>query len=108
MPRAAVDFVAGQVKVGPELFAGYDFTSRQAANHRGRVRDFRKFAKSTVQDEDGLAVWLSTDMCPMETSRDRLRAALLARVPGTAIDQPSAMLKDELLHGSGQRQRGSD
>ena len=25
-----------------------------------------------------------------------------------AIDQPSAMLKDELLHGSGQRQRGSD
>jgi hypothetical protein len=25
-----------------------------------------------------------------------------------AIDQPSAILKDELLHGSGQRQRGSD
>ena len=25
-----------------------------------------------------------------------------------AIDQPSAMLKDELLPGSGQRQRGSD
>jgi hypothetical protein len=25
-----------------------------------------------------------------------------------AIDQPSAMLKDESLHGSGQRQRGSD
>jgi hypothetical protein len=25
-----------------------------------------------------------------------------------AIDQPSAMLKDELLHGSGQRQRESD
>jgi hypothetical protein len=61
VPRAAVDFVAGQVKVGPELFADYDFTSRQAANHRGQVRDFHKFAKATVQDEDGLAVWLSTD-----------------------------------------------
>jgi hypothetical protein len=88
VPRAAVDFVAGQVKVGPELFAGYDFTSRQAANHRGQVRDFHKFAKATVQDEDGLAVWLSTDMCPIETSRDRLRAALLARCRELRIEPP--------------------
>ena len=43
VPRAAVDFMAGQVKVGAELFADYDFTSRQAANHRGQVRDFHKF-----------------------------------------------------------------
>jgi hypothetical protein len=89
VPRAAVDFVAGQVKVGPELFAGYDFTSRQAANHRGQVRDFYKFAKATVQDEDGLAVWLSTDMCPVETSRDRLRAALLARCRELRIEPPA-------------------
>ena len=89
VPRAAVDFVAGQVKVGPELFAEYGFASRQAANHRGQVRDFHKFAKATVQDEDGLAVWLSTDMCPMETSRDRLRAALLARCRELRIEPPA-------------------
>ncbi len=27
VPRAAVDFMAGQVKVGAELFADYDFTT---------------------------------------------------------------------------------
>lgn len=89
VPRAAVDFMAGQVKVGAELFADYDFTSRQAANHRGQVRDFHKFAKATVQDEDRLAVWLSTDICPTETSRDRLRAALLARCRELQIEPPA-------------------
>jgi Tn3 transposase DDE domain len=42
-----------------------------------------------VQDEDGLAVWLSTDMCPVETSRDRLRAALLARCRELRIEPPA-------------------
>ena len=82
VPRAAVDFMAGQVKVGAGPFADYDFTWRQAANHRGQVRDFRKSAKAT--DEDRLAVWLSTGICPTQTSRDRLRAALLAPLPGAA------------------------
>ena len=91
MPRSAVDFMAGQVKVGAELFADYDFTSRQAANHRGQVRDFHKFAKATVQDEDRLAVWLSTGICPTETSRDRLRAALLARCRELQIEPPAAL-----------------
>jgi TnpA family transposase len=77
------------LKVGAELFADYDFTSRQAANHRGQVRDFHKFAKATVQDEDRLAVWLSTDICPTETSRDRLRAASLARCQELRIEPPA-------------------
>ena len=34
-------------------------------------------------------MWLSTDMCPMETSRDRLRAALLARCRELRIEPPA-------------------
>src|ERR1035437_8109617 len=79
VPRAAVDFMAGQVKVCAELFADYDFTSRQAANHRGQVRDFHKFAKATVQDEDRLAGGVSPAICPAGTSRGRPRAGLAAR-----------------------------
>ncbi|MFC4590239.1 hypothetical protein [Sphaerisporangium corydalis] len=30
-------------------------------------------------DEDKLADWLATKICPVEISRDRLRGALLAR-----------------------------
>lgn len=89
VPRAAVEFVAGQVKVSAELFAGYDFASRQAANHRTQIRDFHKFAKATLEDEDRLAVWLATDICPTETARDRLRAALLARCRELQIEPPT-------------------
>ncbi|MEV0758372.1 hypothetical protein [Streptosporangium sp. NPDC050280] len=35
-------------------------------------------------DEDKLADWLATKICPVEMSRDRLRGALLARLAAGA------------------------
>jgi hypothetical protein len=85
------------VKVGPQLFADYDFTSRQAANHRGQIREFHDFRKATVGDEDKLTVWLAADICPLENSRDRLRSALLVRCRQERIEPPAAGQVERVL-----------
>jgi hypothetical protein len=71
VPKVAVEFMAGQVKVDPALFAGYDFTARQAKNHRAQIREFHGFREPTVGDEDKLVLWLAGEMCPVEMARDR-------------------------------------
>jgi hypothetical protein len=97
VPKAAVDFVAGQVKVDPALFAAYDFASRTAVNHRQQVRDFHGFREVTVGDEGKLIVWLASDICKEETSRDRLRAALLTRCREDKVEPPTPGQIERLL-----------
>ena len=79
VPRAAAEFMAGQAKVDPELFGEYRWSGSTIEYRRAQIRDFHGFRVAAVGDEDKLIVWLAADICPMETSRDRLRAALLAR-----------------------------
>ena len=86
--RAAVEFMAGQVKVDAALFASYDWSGRTIEYHRAQVRKFHGFSEPTVGDEDRLADWLAADICPMEMSRDRLRSALLARCREVRIEPP--------------------
>ncbi len=88
VPRAAVEFMAGQVKVDAALFASYDWSGRTIEYHRAQVRKFHGFSEPTVNDEDRLAHWLAADICPMEMSRDRLRSALLARCREVRIEPP--------------------
>lgn len=97
IPRAAVEFMAGQVKVGAALFAFYDFTSRTAVNHRKQIREYHKFEEPTVEDEDKLVVWLASDICPTEISRDRLRTALLTRCRAVQIEPPTPGRIERLL-----------
>jgi hypothetical protein len=79
VPRAAAEFMAGQAKVDPELFGEYRWSGSTIEYRRAQVRDSHGFRVAAVGDEDKLIVWLAAGICPMETSRDRLRAALLAR-----------------------------
>jgi hypothetical protein len=79
VPRAAAEFLAGQAKVDPELFGEYRWSGSTSEYRRAQIRDFRGLRVAAVGDEDKLIVWLAAGICPMEMSRDRLRAALLAR-----------------------------
>ena len=47
IPSAAVEFVAAQVKVAPDEFAGYDWAGRSIKNHRGQIRDALGFREAT-------------------------------------------------------------
>lgn len=92
IPKAAVDYVAQQVKVDPEAFSRYDWSGRSIKGHRAQIRAELGFHESTVGDEDKLAVWLAEEVCPTELREDRLREALLARCRAERIEPPGSRL----------------
>jgi hypothetical protein len=88
VPRAAVDYLAGQVKVDPGLFAGYSWTGRTVEYHRAQVRRALGFREAARADEEKLAFWLAGEVAPVEQSDERLREALLARCRAERIEPP--------------------
>lgn len=89
VPTAAVEYVAQQVKVPAEAWADYDWQSKAIQRHRGEIRAAYGFRANTEEDQDRLAAWLATELCPVELSRDRLVAAVVARCRNDHIE-PSA------------------
>ncbi|WP_327092508.1 DUF4158 domain-containing protein [Nonomuraea sp. NBC_01738] len=89
VPKAAVDYMAGQVKVDAALFAEYRWSGSTIEYHRAQIRRFHGFRETTVADEDKLTFWLADKICPVETSRERLRAALLARCREDRTEPPT-------------------
>jgi hypothetical protein len=79
VPRAAVDYVAGQVKVDPALWGAYDWSGRSIERHRAQIREELGFREATREDEEGLIEWLAAEICPVVLNDDGVRAALLAR-----------------------------
>jgi Domain of unknown function (DUF4158) len=88
VPRAAVDYVAEQVKVDPGLFAEYAWSGRTIEYHRAQIREALDFRESTRDDEERLVSWLADEVCPIELSEDRLREAVLARCRADRIEPP--------------------
>lgn len=84
-----MDYVAGQVKVDAALFAEYRWSGSTIEYHRAQIRRFHGFREPTVADEDKLTFWLADKICPVETSRERLRAALLARCREERTEPPT-------------------
>ena len=68
-PPAAVADLAEQLKLGPALFTGSDWTGRTITHHREQVRAAFGFRAFTRGDEDTLAGWLAEAVCPSETMR---------------------------------------
>ena len=97
VPRAAVEYVAGQVKVDPSEFTGYDGSGRTIARHRAQIRKALGFRECTVGDEDKLAGWLAEEVCPFELGEERLREALLARCRAERLEPPGPSRIDRVL-----------
>lgn len=89
VPKAAVDYVASQVKVAPDAFGAYQWSGRTIEYHRAQVRKALGFRESTAGDEDKLAAWLAEAVCPVELSDERLREALVARCRAERIEPPA-------------------
>ena len=97
VPRAAIDYVAQQVKVPPERFADYDWSGRAIKYHRAQIRKALGFREATVGDEDKLAAWLAEEVCPVELSDERLREALVARCRVERIEPPAPSRLERVL-----------
>jgi Domain of unknown function (DUF4158) len=78
------------VKVDPALFAKYSWAGRTIRYHRAQIRKVYGTRPPTEDDEDRWAQWLAEDICPTETSRDRLAAALRRRCRSEKVEPPTA------------------
>jgi hypothetical protein len=88
VPKAAIDYVAEQLKVDPRLFAEYDWSGRSIKGHRAQVRATLGFREPTLEDEERLAAWLADEVCPVELDDERLREAILARCRADRVEPP--------------------
>ncbi|WP_376776034.1 DUF4158 domain-containing protein [Nonomuraea jabiensis] len=75
IPRPAVEFMAGQVKVDAALFAAYDWSGRTIEYHRAQIRKFHHFRESTVSSRrrrpGSNACWARPRRCASGTSPPR-------------------------------------
>ena len=101
IPRAALEYVAAQVKVPADALAEYQWSRRTVEYHRAQVRKALGFREATVGDEDKLAAWLAEEVCPVELGEDRLREALLARCRAERVEPPAAGRVERVLGAAG-------
>jgi Domain of unknown function (DUF4158) len=88
VPRAAVDYVVGQVKVDPALWGGYGWSVGRWV----QIREESGFREATRDDEDSLIEWLAAEICPVVLNDDDgVRAALLARCRKLSIEPPGRL-----------------
>ncbi|MEV5576895.1 Tn3 family transposase [Spirillospora sp. NPDC052269] len=101
VPKAAVDYLAGQVKVEAELFAEYRWAGSTIEYHRKQIREALGFRESTRADEDELVDWLAEKVCPEVLTDEALRGRLLVRCRTRKIEPPGRI---ERILGSARRQ----
>ncbi|MGH8917991.1 MAG: DUF4158 domain-containing protein [Actinomycetes bacterium] len=89
VPERAVAYLAEQVKVDAALFAKYNLSSRSAIYHRVQVREELGFRECSEADQAELAGWLSREVCPTQSGRERLRDAVIARCRAERLEPPT-------------------
>jgi hypothetical protein len=103
VPQAAVAYLGSLVKVEPALFARYSWRGRTIEYHRAQIRRAHGTRPPTEADEDRWAQWLAEEMCPTETNRDRLAAALRRRCRSEKVEPPTTGQAERVV-ASGCRQ----
>ena len=89
IPAAAVEYVASLVKVKAGLFAKYSWRGRTIEYHRAQIRRAYGTRPPSEADEERWAQWLANEMCPTETSRDRLGEAVRQRCRSEKVEPPA-------------------
>jgi hypothetical protein len=107
VPQAAVAYLGSLVKVEPALFAKYSWRGRTIEYHRAQIRRAYGTRLPTEDDEDRWAQWLAGEICPTETNRDRLAAALRRRCRSEKVEPPSTGQVERVV-ASGCRQFDDD
>lgn len=97
IPQAAVEYVASQVKVEPDMLGRYKFSGRTFEYHRSQIRNALDFREATVADEDDLSRWLAEEVCMLELREERLREAVPARCRAERIEPPSLSRIERIL-----------
>ncbi|MEM8860876.1 MAG: Tn3 family transposase [Chloroflexota bacterium] len=64
VPKAAIEFVARQLKLKPDCLNQYQFNGRVASRHRGIIRPLLGFREATLEDNQIIIDWLVRHTLP--------------------------------------------
>lgn len=81
-------YVAEQVKVDATTLVAYRWSGRTIEYHRAQIRDAFGFREFTRADENRLADWLASEVCPVELRDEQLREALVVRCRAERLEPP--------------------
>ncbi|MFD8990357.1 DUF4158 domain-containing protein [Streptomyces goshikiensis] len=65
-----------------------DWQGDRLKRHRKEIREAYGFRANTEEDQERLAEWLAAELCPVELSRERLAAAVVAQCRNDRIEPP--------------------
>jgi len=102
IPAEAADFVAKQVGIEFQDWAGYDWSSRSTKRHRRQIRDRFGFRAWTDDDVDGLVDWLIDRTSQTGADRDKLTALAHVYCREQSLEPPTPTQLDRYV-GSGLR-----
>jgi TnpA family transposase len=100
IPTAALDYLAGQLGISPEVFSGYDLASRNAKRDRVQIRERLGFRQVTVDDARELTDWLRSEILPVDHQVEHLREAALDWCRGRRIEPPTPARMERIVRSA--------
>ncbi|MCA9918873.1 MAG: DUF4158 domain-containing protein, partial [Anaerolineales bacterium] len=90
IPQTAVDYVARQLKLSPEVYQRYEWGGRIIARHRVAIRSFLGFREGAVADGEAILTWLQDHVLPQTQQIEALVTAVYGRYRFLKIEPPTA------------------
>ena len=100
VPKTAVDYVARQLKISPDVFQKYDWRGRTSVNQRGVIRSFLGFREGVTADVEVVTAWLQEYVLPHTQRLDALTDAVYGRYRTLKIEPPTASRVERLARSA--------
>lgn len=89
IPPQAVEYVAQQLGVSPEVFEAYKWHNRSIKNHRKAIRELLGFRPVTLADQEEMRDWLVQEVLPEEYRPIYLEELVYEQLRKLHIEPPS-------------------
>lgn len=90
IPQTAVDYVARQLKLSPEVYQKYEWGGRVIARHRVAIRSFLGFREGTVADGEAILIWLQDHVLTQTQQVEALVTAIYGRYRILKLEPPTS------------------
>ena len=97
---SALDHLASQLAVAPEVFSGYDLAGCTAKRDRVQIRERLGFRQVTMGDAREFADWLRSEILPVDHQAEHLREAALDWCRSRRIEPPTPARMERLIRSA--------
>jgi TnpA family transposase len=97
IPRQAIDYIAQQLDLSPDIFESYNWYGRSIKTHRKDIREVLGFRPATLSDQDSLHNWLLNEIIPGEHRPTYLEELTYSQLRELYIEPPSRKQINRLI-----------